>query len=123
VQSACDELIDKRAINTGASWAVLSRDDTGSTTARSVDEVALIRDTISQLCACVYRTFVQSKAGELISPAVAPLILAIDGNLNLRSCVQCRKWFTLEAGKGRSDKEYCTNACRMRAYRKRKGTR
>jgi hypothetical protein len=43
--------------------------------------------------------------------------------LNLRACVQCRKWFTLEAGRGRSDKEYCSNACRMRAYRKRKGGR
>jgi hypothetical protein len=50
------------------------------------------------------------------------LILAIDGNVNLNACVQCRKWFTLEAGRGRSDKEYCSNACRMRAYRKRKGT-
>ena len=52
----------------------------------------------------------------------AQLVLAIDGNLNLRACVQCRKWFTLEAGRGRSDKEYCSNACRMRAYRKRKGS-
>jgi hypothetical protein len=51
----------------------------------------------------------------------AQLVLAIDGNLNLRACLQCRKWFTLEAGRGRSDKEYCSNACRMRAYRKRKG--
>jgi hypothetical protein len=50
------------------------------------------------------------------------LLLAIDGNQNLRACVQCRKWFTLEAGQGRSDKEYCSNACRMCAYRKRKGT-
>jgi len=52
----------------------------------------------------------------------AQLVLAIDGKLNLRACVQCRKWFTLEAGRGRSDKEYCSNACRMRAYRKRKGS-
>jgi hypothetical protein len=52
----------------------------------------------------------------------AQLLLAIDGNLNLRACVECRKWFTLEAGRGRSDKEYCSNACRMRAYRKRKGS-
>jgi hypothetical protein len=52
----------------------------------------------------------------------AQLVLAIDGNVNLRGCVECRKWFTLEAGRGRSDKEYCSNACRMRAYRKRKGT-
>jgi hypothetical protein len=51
----------------------------------------------------------------------AQLLLMIDGNVNLASCVQCRKWLTLEAGQGRSDKEYCSNACRMRAYRKRKG--
>jgi len=50
------------------------------------------------------------------------LVLAIDGNVSLRGCVQCRKWFTLEAGRGRSDKEYCSNACRMRAYRKRKAS-
>jgi hypothetical protein len=50
----------------------------------------------------------------------AQLLMAIDGNVNLGACVQCRKWFTLEAGRGRSDKEYCSNACRMRAYRKRK---
>jgi hypothetical protein len=49
------------------------------------------------------------------------LLLMIAGNVNLRACVQCRKWFTLQAGQGRSDKEYCSDACRMRAYRKRKG--
>jgi hypothetical protein len=52
----------------------------------------------------------------------AQFVLAIDGNVNLRACVQCRKWFTLEAGRGRPDKKYCSNACRMRAYRKRKGS-
>jgi hypothetical protein len=56
----------------------------------------------------------------LIHALWAQLLLAIDGNVNLGACVQCRKWFTLEAGRGRSDKEYCSNACRMRAYRKRK---
>jgi hypothetical protein len=50
----------------------------------------------------------------------AQLLMAIDRKENLGACVQCRKWFTLEAGGGRSDKEYCSNACRMRAYRKRK---
>jgi hypothetical protein len=49
------------------------------------------------------------------------LALAIDGGLDIRGCVQCRRWFALEAGRGRSDKEYCSNACRMRAYRERKG--
>ena len=62
------------------------------------------------------------RPGTLHEALWAQLVLAIDGNLNLRACVQCRKWFTLEAGRGRSDKEYCSNACRMRAYRKRKGS-
>ena len=49
------------------------------------------------------------------------LALALDGSEYLRTCVECKKWFTISAGQGRSDKEYCTNACRMRAYRERKG--
>jgi hypothetical protein len=53
----------------------------------------------------------------------AELLLAIDEKQNLRACKVCRKWFTLEAGRGRSDKEYCSDACRMRAYRKRKSRR
>jgi hypothetical protein len=59
----------------------------------------------------------------LLQALWAELLLAIDGNVNLAGCVRCRKWFTIEAGRGRSDKEYCSNACRMRAYRKRKGGR
>lgn len=50
-------------------------------------------------------------------------VLAVDGNVNLRTCTECKKWFTVKAGKGRSDKEYCSDACRMRAYRKRKNKR
>ena len=49
------------------------------------------------------------------------LAMAVDGSEALQTCGQCKKWFTLKAGRGRSDKEYCSNACRMRAYRKRKG--
>jgi hypothetical protein len=56
----------------------------------------------------------------LLHALYSQLLLAIDGNVNLGACVQCRKWFTLEAGRGRSDKQYCSDACRMRAYRKRK---
>jgi hypothetical protein len=57
----------------------------------------------------------------LVDALWAQLILKIDGKVNLHACIQCRKWFTLEAGHGRSDKVYCSDACRMRAYRKRKG--
>jgi hypothetical protein len=52
----------------------------------------------------------------------AQFFLKIDGNMNLGTCVQCGNWFMIEAGRGRSDKQYCSDACRMRAYRKRKGT-
>src|SRR5262249_17750622 len=40
---------------------------------------------------------------------LAEFFLWIDGN-DLGTCVQCRKWFALEAGKGRSDKMYCSDA-------------
>jgi hypothetical protein len=55
----------------------------------------------------------------------AQFVLAIDGGGNLGACLQCGKWFMLEAGRGRSgrsDKEYCSNACRQRAYRERKAS-
>jgi hypothetical protein len=42
-----------------------NRDDTGSTTARSVDEVALIRDTISHYAPCVDRTPGRSRCSKL----------------------------------------------------------
>jgi hypothetical protein len=46
---------------------------------------------------------------------------AIDGSQSLKNCVVCKNLFTIKSGQGRSDKEYCSDACRMRAYRKRKG--
>ena len=45
---------------------------------------------------------------------------AIDGSESLQNCVECERWFTISAGQGRSHKAYCSNACRMQAYRKRK---
>jgi hypothetical protein len=70
-----------------------NRHDTGSTTARSVHEVALIRDTVSPLCACVNRT-------KFVAPASAagPNFLH-DGPANAQAgaltwplglCVDCR---------------------------------
>ncbi|MEQ9247469.1 MAG: hypothetical protein RLO21_15915 [Nitratireductor sp.] len=35
-------------------------------------------------------------------------------------CVSCEKWFLVSPGTGRPDKKFCSNACRMRAYRNRK---
>jgi hypothetical protein len=71
------------------------------------------------LSACARLCF---RPDSLLIALYCQLLLKIDGSVNLGACVVCRKWFTLEAGGGRSDKEYCSDACRMRAYRKRKGS-
>jgi hypothetical protein len=47
--------------------------------------------------------------------------LAITGDHQLGTCVECGGWFSIPANRGRSDKKYCSDACRMRACRKRKG--
>jgi hypothetical protein len=57
----------------------------------------------------------------LLNALWTQLALAINGSQSLRTCVECKKWFAIESDRGRSDKEYCSDACRMRAYRKRKG--
>jgi hypothetical protein len=45
---------------------------------------------------------------------------AVDGSQSLQNCFVCKQWFTIKSGEGRSDKKYCSDACRMRAYRKRR---
>jgi hypothetical protein len=46
------------------------------------------------------------------------LAQAIDGSQSLRNCVVCKRLFTITSD---HNKKYCSDACRMRAYRKRKG--
>lgn len=47
--------------------------------------------------------------------------LAVDGDKEYRLCDVCKeKWFELRPGKNRKDREYCSDACRLRAYRERK---
>ncbi len=38
----------------------------------------------------------------------------------IRRCEECPTWFEVTPGKGRPEKRFCSNACSMRAYRKRK---
>ncbi|MCP4317732.1 MAG: hypothetical protein GY789_17365 [Hyphomicrobiales bacterium] len=45
---------------------------------------------------------------------------AIEGNHDFGQCASCGSWFVVVPGAGRPDKRYCSDACRMRAYRKRK---
>ena len=57
---------------------------------------------------------------DLIEAMWIQLILAVDGDLNLQPCSMCPTWFPIASAGHRSDKRYCSDACRMRAYRKRK---
>ena len=46
--------------------------------------------------------------------------LAIDGNVDFQQCRECGDWFGISAEHARPEKLFCSNACRMRAYRLRK---
>jgi hypothetical protein len=45
--------------------------------------------------------------------------LSVDRDENFKKCRQCGKWFALAPGTGRADKEFCSGACRSKAYRNR----
>jgi hypothetical protein len=45
---------------------------------------------------------------------------AIDGATSFTTCAECSVLFDTVPGSNRPDKIYCSDACRMRAYRKRK---
>jgi len=46
--------------------------------------------------------------------------LAVAAGTSHRQCQECGHWFAVRPGLGRPDKKFCSNACRMRAMRKRK---
>ena len=58
--------------------------------------------------------------GSLIGALWLQFANAIESDNNFRTCEVCGTWFELAPGKARSDKSYCTNACRTKAYRRRK---
>lgn len=45
---------------------------------------------------------------------------AIAGGIQHRACIVCNAWFEVAPGRGRREKRFCSDACRMRAYRNRK---
>jgi hypothetical protein len=47
---------------------------------------------------------------------------AMDARTNYRRCAECRQWFKVSPEVARSDKSYCGDACRARAYRRRRTT-
>lgn len=48
---------------------------------------------------------------------------AVAANHDFRRCDECLKWFEIAPGKGRPEKRFCSNACSMRAYRKRRAAK
>jgi hypothetical protein len=63
---------------------------------------------------------------EMIASSLADMIrtqfiLSITSNVVHRQCGECPTWFSVNPGSGRPEKEFCSNACRMRAYRRRRG--
>jgi hypothetical protein len=48
---------------------------------------------------------------------------AVAGGKKFRQCASCTRWMEIAPGQGRPEKNYCSDACRMRAYRKRKATK
>ena len=42
------------------------------------------------------------------------------GGYDFRQCSQCGRWFVVSPGSARSDKTYCGDPCRYKAYRVRK---
>ena len=59
-------------------------------------------------------------ARSLITFIDAQLSLSMAASVTHRQCIECTKWMAIHPGAGRPDKQYCSDACRMRAYRKRK---
>lgn len=67
----------------------------------------------------------ESIRGEMVAASLSDYI-RIQLGLSLatilhRQCPQCDTWFQVDARSGRPEKVFCSNACRMRAYRARKG--
>ena len=61
--------------------------------------------------------------GSLAGALWLQLARAIENDSDFRTCDECRIWFEVAPGRGRTDKTYCSDACRNRAYRRRKAAR
>jgi hypothetical protein len=44
---------------------------------------------------------------------------AVERDARFRQCLECTTWFEIAPGRGRTDKQFCSTACRTRAYRNR----
>jgi len=60
------------------------------------------------------------KPRSLLGALWLQLATAAQESRSYERCSSCESWFEVAPGLGRSDKTYCSTACRMRAYRRRK---
>lgn len=63
---------------------------------------------------------IQLTLTNLIGALSFQMATAICNKSIFRRCTGCGQWLQIAPGSGRPEKTYCSNACRMRAYRKRK---
>lgn len=80
---------------------------------RSRVETTLLRDPRDG------RPVLFTMPNSLIGELWLQLARTIDSDKRFRQCRECRRWFELSPDKARTDKEYCSQACRSRAYRAR----
>jgi hypothetical protein len=62
--------------------------------------------------------------GEVVASSLADflmvqLVSAAEADIRHRRCEQCQTFFQVHPGLGRPEKKFCSDACRMRAYRQR----
>jgi hypothetical protein len=57
------------------------------------------------------------RPGNLSGALWLQFALAISGEKNYRRCGECAKWFEISPAASRKDRQFCSNACRTRAYR------
>jgi len=79
-----------------------------------------------------YRLELDPASGQLRSRLVAQSLadllfvqwgMSVARNATHRQCAACAAWFEVHPAGGRPDKHFCSDACRMRAYRARKAAR
>ncbi len=64
----------------------------------------------------------RSRPTSLIAALWLQFALNIDDPNSYRKCDQCKRWFEVTPSVNRKDRKYCSNACRTKAYRRRKKT-
>lgn len=61
-----------------------------------------------------------SRSDRLIDAIWVQVAKAIDSGRQFGRCERCEKFFEVSGGASRTDRAYCSNACRLAAYRNRK---